>query len=206
VYSTDVTSSVAPKLNVIPFPSAVAPDIDYPIAALKNASDAKGAQAFVDYILSPKGKRSSRRKASSHRRDAEGRGPRRRLTFFGWSAATAQTPAPAKRTPAPPPAPFHVLINAATLAVYRASRFPPPTKPTHQQIHRFSLHDLLVKEGARPASRCARWRCSAIFWSALPTVPRPLHAGRTRPVIHRSRGGDRGSNRRRTVQGRRPYA
>jgi molybdate transport system substrate-binding protein len=55
VYSTDVTSSVAPKLNVIPFPSAVAPDIDYPIAALKNASDAKGAQAFVDYILSPEG-------------------------------------------------------------------------------------------------------------------------------------------------------
>jgi molybdate transport system substrate-binding protein len=55
VYSTDVTSSVAPKLNVLPFPSSFAPDIEYPIAALKNASDAKGAQAFVDYILSPEG-------------------------------------------------------------------------------------------------------------------------------------------------------
>jgi molybdate transport system substrate-binding protein len=55
VYSTDVTASVAPKLNVLPFPSAVAPDIEYPIAALKNAPNAKGAQAFVDYIISPEG-------------------------------------------------------------------------------------------------------------------------------------------------------
>ncbi len=55
VYSTDVTSSVAPKLNVLPFPSSFAPDIEYPIATLKNAPDAKGAQAFVDYILSPDG-------------------------------------------------------------------------------------------------------------------------------------------------------
>lgn len=55
VYSTDVTPSVAAKLDVVPFPSAVAPDIEYPIAALKNAPNAKGAQAFVDYILSPEG-------------------------------------------------------------------------------------------------------------------------------------------------------
>jgi molybdate transport system substrate-binding protein len=55
VYSTDVTSSVAPKLDVLPFPSSVAPDIEYPIAALKNAPNAKGAQAFVDYIISPDG-------------------------------------------------------------------------------------------------------------------------------------------------------
>jgi molybdate transport system substrate-binding protein len=55
VYSTDVTSTVAPKLNVLPFPSAVAPDIQYPIATLKNAPNAKGAQAFVDYIVSPEG-------------------------------------------------------------------------------------------------------------------------------------------------------
>jgi molybdate transport system substrate-binding protein len=55
VYSTDVTSSVADKLNVLPFPSSVAPDIEYPIATLKNAANAKGAQAFVDYILSPDG-------------------------------------------------------------------------------------------------------------------------------------------------------
>jgi molybdate transport system substrate-binding protein len=55
VYSTDVTSTVEPKLDVIPFPAAVAPEIEYPIAALKNAADAKGAQAFVDYIVSPEG-------------------------------------------------------------------------------------------------------------------------------------------------------
>jgi molybdate transport system substrate-binding protein len=55
VYSTDVTPSVTPKLDVLPFPSAVAPDIEYPIAALKNAPNAKGAQAFVDYIVSPEG-------------------------------------------------------------------------------------------------------------------------------------------------------
>lgn len=55
VYSTDVTQTVAPKLNVFPFPSSVVPDIEYPIAALKNAPDAKDAQAFVDFILSPDG-------------------------------------------------------------------------------------------------------------------------------------------------------
>jgi molybdate transport system substrate-binding protein len=55
VYSTDVTASVADKLNVLPFPSSVAPDIEYPIATLKNAPNPKGAQAFVDYVLSPDG-------------------------------------------------------------------------------------------------------------------------------------------------------
>ncbi|MGA2396390.1 MAG: molybdate ABC transporter substrate-binding protein [Candidatus Lustribacter sp.] len=55
VYSTDVTPSVADKLNVLPFPSSVAPDIEYPIATLKNAPNPKGAQAFVDYVLSPEG-------------------------------------------------------------------------------------------------------------------------------------------------------
>jgi len=55
VYSTDVTSTVVDKLNVVPFPSSVAPDIEYPIAALKNAPNLKGAQAFVDFILSPDG-------------------------------------------------------------------------------------------------------------------------------------------------------
>ena len=42
VYSTDVTPAVASKLNVYPFPAAVAPDIEYPIAVLKNAGDAEG--------------------------------------------------------------------------------------------------------------------------------------------------------------------
>jgi molybdate transport system substrate-binding protein len=55
VYSTDVTSTVAPKLEVVAFPTAVAPDIQYPLAALKNASNPKGAQAFVNYIISPEG-------------------------------------------------------------------------------------------------------------------------------------------------------
>jgi molybdate transport system substrate-binding protein len=55
VYSTDVTSTVAPKLDTVSFPSAVAPDIEYPIATLKHAPNPKGAQAFVDYILSPDG-------------------------------------------------------------------------------------------------------------------------------------------------------
>jgi len=55
VYSTDVTASVAPKLDVLPFPSVVAPDIEYPIAALKAAPNPKGAQAFVDYVTSAEG-------------------------------------------------------------------------------------------------------------------------------------------------------
>jgi molybdate transport system substrate-binding protein len=55
VYRTDVTPAVAPKLNVFPFPSSVAPDIEYPIATLKDAPDAKGARAFVEFILSPDG-------------------------------------------------------------------------------------------------------------------------------------------------------
>jgi molybdate transport system substrate-binding protein len=55
VYSTDVTPAVAPKLDAVPFPPAVAPDIEYPIATLKAAPNPKGAQAFVDFILSPDG-------------------------------------------------------------------------------------------------------------------------------------------------------
>jgi molybdate transport system substrate-binding protein len=55
VYSTDVTPVVAPKLDVVPFPAAVNPDIEYPIAALKSAPNAKAAQAFVDFVLSPEG-------------------------------------------------------------------------------------------------------------------------------------------------------
>jgi molybdate transport system substrate-binding protein len=55
VYSTDVTPSVASKLNEFPFPASVVPDIEYPIVALKNSQDPKSAQAFVDYITSPEG-------------------------------------------------------------------------------------------------------------------------------------------------------
>jgi molybdate transport system substrate-binding protein len=55
VYNTDVTSTVAPKLDTVAFPAAVAPAITYPIARLKNAPNPKGAQAFVHYILSAEG-------------------------------------------------------------------------------------------------------------------------------------------------------
>jgi molybdate transport system substrate-binding protein len=55
VYSTDVTPVVAAQLNEYPFPAALLPDIEYPIAALKNAPNPKGAQAFVDYIVSADG-------------------------------------------------------------------------------------------------------------------------------------------------------
>ena len=55
VYSTDVTPAVGAKLDVFPFPATVAPDIEYPIATLKSATNTKGAQAFVDFILSPDG-------------------------------------------------------------------------------------------------------------------------------------------------------
>jgi molybdate transport system substrate-binding protein len=55
VYSTDVTPAVAAQLSEFPFPAAVAPDIEYPIAALKSAPNARGALAFVDYIVSAEG-------------------------------------------------------------------------------------------------------------------------------------------------------
>jgi hypothetical protein len=38
------------------------------------------------------------------------------VAFASWSVAGAQTPAPARPTPGPPPAPFHLAINAETLA------------------------------------------------------------------------------------------
>jgi molybdate transport system substrate-binding protein len=55
VYSTDVTSNVAGQVNQFAFPAAVAPDIQYPIAALANAPNSAGARAFVAYVLSPAG-------------------------------------------------------------------------------------------------------------------------------------------------------
>jgi molybdate transport system substrate-binding protein len=54
-YSTDVTATVAPKLTVRPFPAAVAPDIEYPIATIKTSAHANVAQAFLEYVLSPDG-------------------------------------------------------------------------------------------------------------------------------------------------------
>jgi molybdate transport system substrate-binding protein len=60
VYGTDVTPQVARHVNEFPFPAAVAPDIAYPIAALKGAPNADGARAFVAYVLSAAGQASLR--------------------------------------------------------------------------------------------------------------------------------------------------
>jgi molybdate transport system substrate-binding protein len=46
-----VTPKIAPTVNVIAFPPRSAPDAVYPIAVLKAAPNAAGAQAFVDFIL-----------------------------------------------------------------------------------------------------------------------------------------------------------
>ena len=71
------------------------------------------------------------------------------LAFASWSVASAQTPAPAKRTPAPPPAPFHVVIDAATLAGLPRITIPATDETGRTNIYGgVSLHDLLVKEGA----------------------------------------------------------
>ena len=51
VYSTDVTSDLAAKVDVIPFPSGASPDVIYPIAVVKGAPNASGAQQFVDFVL-----------------------------------------------------------------------------------------------------------------------------------------------------------
>jgi molybdate transport system substrate-binding protein len=55
VYATDVTPSIAPKVRVLRFPAGAAPDATYPIAVTKNAPNAEGGRAFVDFITSPAG-------------------------------------------------------------------------------------------------------------------------------------------------------
>ncbi len=55
VYATDVTPALAPKLRAFPFPRGASPDAIYPIAVLKNAANAAGARAFVDFIESAAG-------------------------------------------------------------------------------------------------------------------------------------------------------
>ncbi|PPK64874.1 molybdate ABC transporter substrate-binding protein [Actinokineospora auranticolor] len=55
VYRTDVKAAGA-SVEGIEFPEADKAVNDYPIAALKKAPNAKGAKAFVDYVLSDKGK------------------------------------------------------------------------------------------------------------------------------------------------------
>jgi molybdate transport system substrate-binding protein len=55
VYATDATP-IAAKVRVLRFPAGVAPDAVYPIAMTKNAANAEGARAFVDFITSPAGR------------------------------------------------------------------------------------------------------------------------------------------------------
>lgn len=55
VYATDVTPAIASHVRVLQFPAGTAPEARYPIAALKSAPNAAGAQAFVAFITSPSG-------------------------------------------------------------------------------------------------------------------------------------------------------
>ena len=54
VYKTDVQSA-GDKVEGIEFPEAADAVNEYPIAVLKNAPNADGAKAFMDYVLSDKG-------------------------------------------------------------------------------------------------------------------------------------------------------
>ena len=54
VYRTNVLGA-AGKITGVSFPTAVQAITDYPIAVLKNAPNAAGAQAFVNYVLSAQG-------------------------------------------------------------------------------------------------------------------------------------------------------
>ena len=51
VYATDITPAIAQTVDVIQFPAGVAPDATYPIAVLKGAPNAAGAQSFVSFVL-----------------------------------------------------------------------------------------------------------------------------------------------------------
>jgi molybdate transport system substrate-binding protein len=55
VYKTDVLSA-KDKVDGIDFPEAAEAVNQYPIATLKTAPNPDGARAFVDYVLSGKGK------------------------------------------------------------------------------------------------------------------------------------------------------
>jgi molybdate transport system substrate-binding protein len=54
IYSTDVTP-IAASVNAIAFPPDSVAEATYPIATVKSAANAKGAQAFIDFVLSPAG-------------------------------------------------------------------------------------------------------------------------------------------------------
>jgi molybdate transport system substrate-binding protein len=54
VYSVDVDSQSRAQLQVIDIPVALNSLVDYPIAVLKNGTNARGGRAFVNYALLPK--------------------------------------------------------------------------------------------------------------------------------------------------------
>ena len=55
VYKTDVTATVANKVQVIDIPDNFNVIASYPIAVTKNSTHQSDAQAFVQYVLSPAG-------------------------------------------------------------------------------------------------------------------------------------------------------
>jgi molybdate transport system substrate-binding protein len=55
VYGSDVTPSVAGELTSIAVPASINPIAEYPIALVKGASNAKAAQAFVDFVTGSSG-------------------------------------------------------------------------------------------------------------------------------------------------------
>jgi hypothetical protein len=71
------------------------------------------------------------------------------VTLASWSFTSAQTPAPARPTPGPPPAPFHLTINAATLAGLPRITISATDEAGHTNKYTgVSLHDLIVRAGA----------------------------------------------------------
>jgi len=52
VYASSLDPQSRSQVQVIPLPDAYSAPIDYPIAVLKNASNTRGGQAFLKYILS----------------------------------------------------------------------------------------------------------------------------------------------------------
>ena len=55
VYSSDVTPAVRGAVQVLSIPEPFNVIAQYPIAVVREAPNAPGAQAFIDYVLSPAG-------------------------------------------------------------------------------------------------------------------------------------------------------
>jgi molybdate transport system substrate-binding protein len=55
VYTTDVTSDFQSKVKEIPIPDQFNVIAQYPIAVVKGAANANGAQQFINYVMSPAG-------------------------------------------------------------------------------------------------------------------------------------------------------